>query len=97
MPQDLTADKSTLVQVMAWCRQAITWANVDPIPCHLIALLGHNELIRMPPILPKLDGTNIGILGSDRPALHINELVQERRNSSALAMEFLSCTNQSTW
>ena len=24
MPQDLTDDKSTLIQVMAWCRQAIT-------------------------------------------------------------------------
>ena len=33
MPQDLTDDKSTLVQVMAWCR------------CHLMASLGHNELI----------------------------------------------------
>ena len=33
MPLDLTGDKSTLVQVMAWCRhrrnQAITWTNVD--------------------------------------------------------------------
>ena len=47
MPQDLSDDKSTLVQVMA-CdirQQAITWANVDSVPCCLMALLGHNELI----------------------------------------------------
>ena len=30
MPQDLTDDKSTLVQVMAWCCQAITWATFFP-------------------------------------------------------------------
>ena len=29
-------DKSTLVQVMAWCQQAITWANVDPDQCHIL-------------------------------------------------------------
>ena len=30
MPLDLTDDKSTLVQVMAWCcHQAITWTNAD--------------------------------------------------------------------
>ena len=46
MPQDLTDDKSTLVQVMAWCRQATShyWANVDSVPCRLMVLLGHNEL-----------------------------------------------------
>ena len=46
MPQDLTDDKSILVQVMAWCRQAwrhqaITWANVDSVPSRLVASLGH--------------------------------------------------------
>ena len=42
MPQDLTDDKSTLVRVMAWCRQAttITWANVDSVPCRLMVSLG---------------------------------------------------------
>ena len=25
-------------------QQAITWANVDPVLCCLIAILGHNEL-----------------------------------------------------
>ena len=46
MPLGLTDDKSTLVQVIAWCRQAtsITWGNVDPdLCCHMVSL-GHNEL-----------------------------------------------------
>ena len=47
MSLDFTDDQSTLVQVMAWCRQAttITWANVDPDLCHHMVSLGHNELI----------------------------------------------------
>ena len=46
MPQNLTNKKSTLVQVMVWCRQAtsLTWANVDPDLCHHMASLGHTEL-----------------------------------------------------
>ena len=46
MSLHLTDDKSTLVQVMAWCRQqeAITWTNVDPDLCRHMASLGHNEL-----------------------------------------------------
>ena len=40
MSLDLTDDKSTLVQVMAWCRQA----NVDPDLCRHVASLGPNEL-----------------------------------------------------
>ena len=35
---------ATLVQVMAWCREAITWANVDSVLCRLMASLGHNDL-----------------------------------------------------
>ena len=44
---EFTDDQSTLVQVMAWCRQqqAITWANVDPDLCRHMASLGRNELI----------------------------------------------------
>ena len=44
MPLDLTDDKLTLVQVMAWCRQAqaITWAN--PNLYRQMASLGLNEL-----------------------------------------------------
>ena len=50
MPQDLTDDKSALVQVMAWCRQAqaITWANVDPDLCRQMASLGLNEFTKQP-------------------------------------------------
>ena len=46
MPQDLTDDKSTLVQVMAWCCQATShylsqcWLS----SCRLMASLGHNKL-----------------------------------------------------
>ena len=45
MPQDLTDDKSALLQVMAWCHQAASHylqVNVDPILCHHIASLGHS-------------------------------------------------------
>ena len=44
---NVTDDKSTLVQVMVGAvrQQAITWANVDPVPCHHMASLGQNELI----------------------------------------------------
>ena len=50
MSLDLTENKSTLVQVMAWCRhgvrqQAIAWASVDLDLCRPMASLGHNELI----------------------------------------------------
>ena len=47
MTMDLTDGKSTLVQVMAWCRQATShylsqcW---HPDLCHHMASLGHNEL-----------------------------------------------------
>ena len=40
MQQNLTNEKSTLVQVMA-----IIWASVDPDLCNHMTLLGHNELI----------------------------------------------------
>ena len=46
MPQDLTDNKSKLVQVMALWRQAavISWTNVDQILCPHMASLGPNEL-----------------------------------------------------
>ena len=46
MPQDLTDDKSTLVQVMAWCRrqQDITWTSVDQDLQRPMASLGPSEL-----------------------------------------------------
>ena len=39
MSLGFTDDQSTVVQVMAWCRQAkaITWANVDPDLCRDMA------------------------------------------------------------
>ena len=47
MSLDLTEDKSTLVQVMAWCHQvtSIIQANGDRNVCCHMASLGHNELI----------------------------------------------------
>ena len=46
LSQDFTYDISTLVQVMAWCRQAttITWANVVPDHCRHMPSLGLNEI-----------------------------------------------------
>ena len=47
MPQNLTDDKSTLVQVMDWSLQATshyTWDNVDLDLYRPMASLSHNEL-----------------------------------------------------
>ena len=46
MLQDLTDNKSTLVQVMTWAvrQQAITGANIDPNLWGHEESLGHNEL-----------------------------------------------------
>ena len=45
-PQNFTNEKSILVQVMAWCRQAtsLTWASIEPDLCHHMASPDHNEL-----------------------------------------------------
>ena len=40
--QELTDDKSALVQVMAWCHQVINWANDNSDL--FVSSLGHNEL-----------------------------------------------------
>ena len=52
MSLNLTDDKSTLVQVMAWCRHSrpsgskpFTWTNVDLDLCHHMASLGCEDLI----------------------------------------------------
>ena len=47
MPYDLTDDKSTLVQVMAWCRQVASHClnHCWPIVSHHMVSLGHSELI----------------------------------------------------
>ena len=45
---DPTDDKSTLVQLMAWCRQVSPEAEqiliIDPVFCCHMASLGHDEL-----------------------------------------------------
>ena len=40
--------KSALVQVIAVRREAITWANADPIYLRIYAALGRDELIVQP-------------------------------------------------
>ena len=48
MPMDLTDDESALVQVMAWCYQAMSHflSQCWPIDlCHHMMSLGHNKLI----------------------------------------------------
>ena len=49
MPLDLTDDKSTLVQVMAWCQTAPSHylSQCWPRSRHQMASLGHNELMKM--------------------------------------------------
>ena len=46
MPYNVANEKSALIQVMAWCRQATShyWANVDLDLCRHTVSLGHNEL-----------------------------------------------------
>ena len=48
MRHDLTGYKSTLVEVMARCRQqqAIAWTNVDPVHWCIYAALGGDELMQ---------------------------------------------------
>ena len=47
MLEDLLADKSTLVQVNTWCRQAqaVTWTNAEQDPRRHMASVCHNGLI----------------------------------------------------
>ena len=46
MPQDTFDDKSTLVYVMAWCRQAPSHylSQCSPMTFAAMSLVGHNEL-----------------------------------------------------
>ena len=57
MPQNLTYEKSTLVQVMAWCRQAASYYLGQCWPRSMMSL-GHKELI------PGLWGRSPGVTGS---------------------------------
>ena len=47
IPENLTDEKSTLVQVMDWChgQQAITITNIEPDIYHHLVSLTHRELI----------------------------------------------------
>ena len=51
MPQNTFDNKPSLVHVTSW-KQAITWANVDPVLCRYMALLHvrHNGLIEIIPV-----------------------------------------------
>ena len=44
MSQNTFDHVSALIQVMACCHHAITWADVDQDVCRHVASLGHNEL-----------------------------------------------------
>ena len=54
MSLNLADDKSILVQVTAWCRQAqaIHWTNVDPALCRHMSSIGHNKLTGLGFIIP---------------------------------------------
>ena len=65
---ELIDNKSALVQLMAWCRQAtsLTWANVDPDLCRYIA----------PPCLYELSHRQEGVLFSYKKQYWINQMSQ---------------------
>ena len=71
MPQSLTNKTSTLVQVMAQCRQAntFTWIKADPDLCHHMPSFSHNELTSVatanqvrPAFLSWCTGINLSLL-----------------------------------
>ena len=115
---DHTYDKSTLVPVMAWCRQATShylsqcWPrSLSPYgvtrPQWVKCLESHHTMLIwwIAPVTDHRDGiknhyTNGGDTGTwwKIYIYHFDGLVQERCNSSALAMELrLSCNNPSIW
>ena len=96
MPQGLIDDKSTLVQVMAWCHQATSLYQNQWWPryiwCHM-ASIGNNQLNHWAYILW---GPNFHTILHTVP--YIDGLIQERRNSIANPLELhLSWTNPSIW
>ena len=104
MPQHLTYHKSTLVKVMAWCHQAttITWANVDKIndiSCKIsMSITMKSALFFFSYRYCCIPMNGFGCNDDYSITIHIDGLVQERCNFSALAMELrLSCTNPSIW
>ena len=102
MPKNLINEKSTLVQVMAWCikHQVITWINFDQDFQQQYSVKALSELTWLPePFRWNLFrvGYKWTLVAQDSQH-YINGLVQERRNSITNALELrLSCTNPSLW
>ena len=65
LPLELTEDKSTLVQVMAWCRKATSYTctNVDPYLHRHMVSLGHNELMQF---FLKQNQSESGLISNNR-------------------------------
>ena len=56
MPEDLVESKSTLVQVMTWCRQqqAITWTTGDQdFPRHMAPLYRNDFILNQTLMMPQ--------------------------------------------
>ena len=91
---DLTDGRSKSVQVMAWCHQATS--HYLSQCCHRMESLGHKDWTQMASgkcgrVFKKC---NLWTYVMDKA--NIDGLMQERCNSSALAMELhLSCINPS--
>ena len=83
MPLDLTDDKSTSVQKMAWCRQATSHYLSQCWPRFMSPYgVTRSQWVKLTVV----------------KRCHINSLVQDSSNSSVLAMELLqSCTKLSIW
>ena len=89
---------------MAWCHQAttITWANVDKIndiSCKIsMSITMKSALFFFSYRYCGIPMNGFGCNDDYSITIHIDGFVQERCNSSALAMELrLSCTNPSIW
>ena len=92
MPQNLIYDKSTLVHEMAWCCQATSHYLSQCLPKYMSPY----SITRPQGIISSWPGSIFLVSSWVRLFQHIDGLVQERHNSSALAMEWrLSCTNPS--
>ena len=83
IPRDLTDDKSTLVQVMAWCRQATSHylgANVYLVPCRHMASTGHNDLTYI--------NLNVGCINNHMPSKVWDEITYPFPNCDGCTIEF---------
>ena len=91
MPLDLTDNKSTLIQVKAWCRQATSHYQSQYWP----RTMSPNGATRPQWVKPRETPHTSPSQNCPIMALHyIDGLMQERCNSIANALELhLSCTN----